>query len=105
MLLYSRDPLSKLIASKRLYAKKHAVKSRANKAYYAKRRNNLCALRRDKYALAEPLHDRKGAMQKAIQTSILEDKEARDQWVKAFKSEYPTLAQSMSFKKVKDGCM
>ena len=68
------------------------------KAYYAKRRDNLCALRMEKYALAEPLHDRKGVMQKAIQTSILEDKEARDQLVKAFKSECPTLAQSMSCK-------
>ena len=30
--LYRRDPLRKLIASKRLYAKKHSAKSRANKA-------------------------------------------------------------------------
>ena len=79
--LYWRDPLSKLIASKHLYARKPSVKSRANRAYYVKHRDNLCALRRDKYALAEPLHDRKEAMQKVILAHILENKEARDQLV------------------------
>ena len=90
--LYRSDPLRKLIASKRLYAKKPSAKSRANKAYYAKHRNTLRALRRDKIALAEPLHDRKEAIQKVIQTSILQNKEARHQLVKAFKNEHPTSA-------------
>ena len=99
--LYRSYPLCKLIASKRLYAKKRSAKSRANKAYYAKHRNTLRSLRRDKYALAEPLHDRKEAIQKVIQNSILQNKEARDQLVKAFKSEHPTSVQSMSSKMLK----
>ena len=47
------------------------------------------------------MHDRKEAIQKVIQTSILQNKEAKDQLVKAFKSEHPTSAQSMSSKMLK----
>ena len=61
-----RNPLNKLVASARLYTKTLSAKSRANRAYYAKRRNTLCALRRDKYALAEPLHNRKVAIQRIL---------------------------------------
>ena len=93
--LYWRDPLS---ASKHLYARKPFVKSHATKVYYVMHRDNLCALRRDKYALAEPLHYRKEVTQKVTLAHILENKEARDQLVNHFKSEYPTSAQSMSSK-------
>ena len=79
---YQRNPLNKLVASKRLYAKTLSAKSRANKAYYAKRRNTLYALRRDKYALAEPLHNKKVAIQRMVQANILGNKKDRDQQVK-----------------------
>ena len=98
---YRRNPLSKLVYSKRLYAKKPSAKTRANKAYYAKRRNTLRALRRDKYALAEPLHARKEAIKRALQTNLLSNKDVRDQLVEAFKNEHPTSAQTMSSKVLK----
>ena len=63
--------MCKLVASKRLYSKTLSAKSRANKAYYAERRNALCALRRDKYVLAEPLHNRKVAIQRIVQANII----------------------------------
>ena len=100
-LSYRKNPLSKLIYSKRLYAKKPSAKTRANKAYYAKRRNTLRALRRDKYALAEPLHARKEAINRALQTNLLSNKDVRDQLVEAFKNEHPTSAQTMSSKVLK----
>ena len=100
-LSYRKNPLSKLVYSKRLYAKKPSAKTRANKAYYAKRRNTLRALRRDKYALAEPLHARKEAIKRALQTNLLSNKDDRDQLVEAFKNEHPTSAQTMSSKVLK----
>ena len=98
---YPKNPLSKLFYSKRLYAKKLSAKTRANKAYYAKRRNTLRALRRDKYALAEPLHARKEAIKRGLQTNLLSNKDVRDQLVEAFKNEHPTSAQTMSSKVLK----
>ena len=83
---YQRNPLNKLVASKRFSAKTLSAKSQANKAYYAKRRNTLCALRSDKYALAEPLHNRKVAFQRIVQANILGNKKDRKRLVQAFKS-------------------
>ena len=56
------------------------------KLYYVKCRNTLCALRRDKYALAKPLHNRKVAIQRIVQANILGNKSS---------------AQSMSAKMLK----
>ena len=100
-LCYRRNPLSNFVYSKRLYAKKPSAKTRANKAYYAKRRNTLRALCRDKYALAEPLHARKEAIKRALQTNLLSNKDVKDQLVEAFKNEHPTSAQTMSSKLLK----
>ena len=98
---YKRKVVTKCITAKRLYAAKVSDKSKATKAYYVKNRKTLCALRRDKYALAEPLHAKREAIRKVIQTSIFHNKEARAELLKAYKSKHPTLAQSISCKVLK----
>ena len=82
---YGLDPDKKKADSKARHNANRSAKNESSRAYHSKNKDSICALRRDRYALAEPKPDQVELYMKDLQNKMCSDAKTKRQLIKSFK--------------------
>ena len=87
------EPNAKRLASRILYAKSRAQKSKSCSEYYRERQSLLCSNRRNRYRLAEPKRRVKDLYANVTQRNLVLDNKARIEVVKVVRQRFPIVVK------------
>ena len=82
---YNLNPDKKKAESKARHNANRSAKNASSRAYHSKNKDSICALKRDRYALAEPKPDQVELYMKDIQNKMCSDAKTKRQLIKTFK--------------------
>ena len=93
--LYRAQPDRKKAASSAYFSRNQSARKMYFRKYYASHKDDICLVKRARYALAEPKPAQKGLYLKNMQANLLRNFEARTELTNAFKKLHESIARRM----------
>ena len=97
------NPNAKRLASRILYAKNRAQKSKSCSEYYKERQSLLCSNRRNRYRLAEPKRRVKDLYANVTQRNLVLDNKATIEVVNVVRQRFPILVKRNLVSRIASG--
>ena len=94
---------AKRLASRILYAKSRAQKSKSCSEYYRERQSLLCSNRQNRYRLAEPKRRVKDLYANVTQRNLILDNKARIEVVKVVRKRFPIVVKRNLVSRIASG--